>query len=63
MIQVTTLAGKTVFVNDLLIRQIDTTPDTILCFTDGTRMPVKDSAKDVVEKIKNIRNNKDAQWT
>jgi uncharacterized protein YlzI (FlbEa/FlbD family) len=63
MIQVTTLAGKTVYVNDLLIRQIDTTPDTILCFTDGTRMPVKDSAKDVVEKIKNIRNNKDAQWT
>jgi uncharacterized protein YlzI (FlbEa/FlbD family) len=63
MIQVTTLAGKTVYVNDLLIRQIDTTPDTILCFTDGTRMPVKDSAKDIVEKIKNIRNNKDAQWT
>jgi uncharacterized protein YlzI (FlbEa/FlbD family) len=63
MIQVTTLAGKSIYVNDLLIRQIDSTPDTVLYFTDGTRLPVKESAKEIVEKIKNIRTNKDAVWT
>ncbi len=51
MIELTSLVGKTVFVNPDLIRSIESTPDTILCFLDGTRVPVKESPQQIQEKF------------
>lgn len=51
MIKLTSLAGKEIFINFELIRHIESTPDTILCFIDGQRMPVKEKAEDVQKQI------------
>jgi flagellar protein FlbD len=51
VIQITTLSGNLISVNPDLIRTIESTPDTILCFVDGLRMPVKESQKEIQQKI------------
>ncbi|MGZ5278365.1 MAG: flagellar FlbD family protein [Pseudobdellovibrionaceae bacterium] len=51
MIELTSLIGKTVFVNSDLIRSIESTPDTILCFLDGTRVPVRETPQQIQEKV------------
>lgn len=51
MIELTTLSGKIFFLNPDLIRTIEQTPDTIICLTDGSRMPVKNSVQNIREKI------------
>ncbi len=51
MIEVTSLIGKAVFVNPDLIRSIESAPDTILCFVDGTRVPVRETPKQIQEKV------------
>lgn len=55
MIQVTKLNGSVVYVNPDLIRFVETTPDTILTFTDNTTLMVKEQPKDVIEKIIGFR--------
>ena len=51
MIELTTLVGKTIFVNPELIRTLETTPDTIICFIDGTRVPVRETPIQIREKF------------
>ena len=51
MIELTTLVGKTIYVNPELIRTLETTPDTILCFVDGTRVPVRETPEQIQAKI------------
>lgn len=51
VIQITTLSGKLISVNPDLIRTIESTPDTILCFVDGLRMPVKETQQEIQQKI------------
>ena len=51
MIELTTLVGKSIFVNPELIRTCEKTPDTIICFTDGTRMPVRDTPEEITAKM------------
>jgi flagellar protein FlbD len=51
MIELTSLIGKTVFVNPDLIRSIESAPDTILCFVDGTRIPVRETPKQIQDKV------------
>ena len=51
MIELTTLIGRLIFVNPELIRSLETTPDTILCFTDGTRVPVRETPEQIKAKI------------
>lgn len=51
MIELTSLIGKTVFVNPDLIRSIESAPDTILCFLDGTRVPVRETPQQIQEKF------------
>lgn len=55
MIQVTKLNGSVVYVNPDLIRFVETTPDTILTFTDNTTLMVKEQPKDVIEKVVGFR--------
>lgn len=51
MIELTTLSGKIFFLNPDLIRMLEQAPDTIICLTDGTRIPVKDNVIDIQKKI------------
>lgn len=51
MIEVTTLAGKPLFVNPELIRSLESVPDTILCFIDGTRVPVRETPEQIRAKV------------
>lgn len=51
MIEVTTLTGKIIFVNPELIRSLESTPDTILCFTDGTRVPIRETPAQIQAKF------------
>jgi uncharacterized protein YlzI (FlbEa/FlbD family) len=51
VIQLTTLSGNPISVNPDLIRMIESAPDSILCFTDGMRMPVKESQAEIHKKI------------
>lgn len=55
MIEVSKINGKPVFVNPDLIRFIESTPDTVLTFTDGDRMMVRDEPKEILEKIVRFR--------
>jgi flagellar protein FlbD len=51
MIELTTLGGKRIWVNQELIRTVESAPDTILCMTDGTRMPVRETPEEIRTKI------------
>lgn len=51
MIELTSLVGKTVYVNPDLIRSIESAPDTILCFLDGTRVPVRETPEEIKDKF------------
>ena len=50
MVGLTNLAGKEIWVNFDLVKYIESTPDTILCFLDGSRLPVKEKPEAIVEK-------------
>ena len=49
MIELTNLAGKSFFVNLLLVRLIEKSPDTVLVFCDGQKLVVKESAEQVAQ--------------
>ena len=49
MIRVTRLNGDEVFVNALLIEQIEATPDTVVTLTTGKRMVVRELPDQVIE--------------
>lgn len=51
MIDVTRLNGKTITVNCDLILFVEETPDTVLTFTNGTKLIVKEQALDIKNKI------------
>jgi uncharacterized protein YlzI (FlbEa/FlbD family) len=51
MIELLGLSGKTIFVNHELIRTMEEGPETILCFVDGTRIPVRNKPPEILEKM------------
>lgn len=51
MIDVTRLNNKVLTVNCDLIEFIEETPDTVLTFTTGTKIIVKESADEIKKKI------------
>lgn len=55
MIELSKINGKPVMVNPDLIRFIEKTPDTVLTFTDGERMLVRDEPDEIVQKIIRFR--------
>ena len=55
MIELTSLVGKPLYVNHELIRTIEIAPDTILCFIDGMRLPVRETPEQVREKVLNFK--------
>jgi uncharacterized protein YlzI (FlbEa/FlbD family) len=50
MIELTTLAGNTISVNPDQIRWLESSPDTIICFADGTRLPIRETMAEIREK-------------
>jgi flagellar protein FlbD len=55
MIELSRINGMVVHVNPDLIRYLEETPDTVLTFTDGEKLMVKEHVKEVVEKIVRFR--------
>lgn len=51
MIDVTRLNDKTLTVNCDLIEFIEETPDTVITFTNGTKIVVKESAEEIKNRI------------
>lgn len=51
MIEVTRLNGKVLTINCDLIELIEETPDTIITFTTGTKIVVKEEADEIKEKV------------
>lgn len=64
MIELTTLAGKPILLNPDTIRYCESTPDTIVCFMDGTRLPIKETLIQVKEKVLEFRRQeRQASWS
>jgi flagellar protein FlbD len=55
MIEVNKLNGAVFMVNPDLIRYIEATPDTVLTFTDGQKISVKNPPKEIVDRIVRYR--------
>jgi flagellar protein FlbD len=55
MIELHKINGAPVFVNPDLIRLIEKTPDTVLTFTDGEKLMVRDKPDEIVEKVVRFR--------
>ncbi len=55
MISVRLINGTEIVVNSDLIEFIEATPDTVISFSNGKKMIVKESVSEVVEKIINFR--------
>jgi flagellar protein FlbD len=51
MIAVKRLNDEEIFINPHLIEMIEATPDTVVTFTTGKRLVVKDSTAEMVAKI------------
>lgn len=60
IIEMTSLSGKKILVNFQLVRWIESVPDSILCFLDGTRLPVKESFTEIQQCLNNKESG--AQW-
>ncbi|MCD6362154.1 MAG: flagellar FlbD family protein [Armatimonadetes bacterium] len=50
MIQLTSLDGRDVVVNALLIERIEAVPDTVITLTTGTTCVVRETVDDVVQR-------------
>ncbi len=50
MIQLTRLNGSHIVINALLIQQIETTPDTIVTLTTGSKVVVQESSEQIIEQ-------------
>ncbi|MCI6498580.1 flagellar FlbD family protein [Lachnospiraceae bacterium HCP1S3_C3] len=55
MINVTRLNGKKFVINCELIEFIEETPDTVITFTTGTKVIVRESADELVKEIKKYK--------
>ncbi|HUV39156.1 MAG TPA: flagellar FlbD family protein [Planctomycetota bacterium] len=51
MIDVTRLDGRRMVINADLIKYVESTPDTIVTLTTGEKILVKQSARQVVERV------------
>ncbi len=55
MIEVTKINGSRVLVNPDLIELVEETPDTVIAFTTGRKIIVKESRQDVKNLVKSYR--------
>lgn len=55
MIEVTRLNGTTVLINAELIEMVEETPDTVISFTTGKKLIVKESRQEVKSLVKSYK--------
>lgn len=55
MIELTKMNGRKVLVNPDLIELVEETPDTVVMFTTGRKIIVKESRQDVKNLVKSYR--------
>ena len=55
MIQVTKMNGRKVLVNPDLIELVEETPDTVVLFTTGRKIIIKESRQEVKNLVKSYR--------
>ncbi len=51
MIELTRLNGKNIMINCELIQYIEETPDTVITFSNGTKIIVKEECDEIKEKV------------
>lgn len=51
MIYVTRMDGKSLIVNAELLEAVEATPDTILTFTNGKKMVVKENVEEIRNRV------------
>ena len=51
MIYVTRMDGKSLLVNAELLEAVEATPDTILTFTSGKKMVVKENVEEIRNRV------------
>ncbi len=55
MIEITKLNGTKTLINPDLIETVESTPDTVITFTTGRKIIVKESRQDVNNLVKSYR--------
>lgn len=55
MIELTKMSGRKVLVNPELIELVEETPDTVILFTTGRKIIVKESRQEVKNLVKSYR--------
>ena len=55
MIEVTRLNGTTVLINSDLIETVEETPDTVVLFTTGRKIIIKESRQEVKNLVKSYK--------
>ena len=55
MIEVTKMNGRKVLVNPDLIELVEETPDTVVLFTTGRKIVIKESRQEVKNLVKSYR--------
>ena len=55
MIEVTRMNGEVLLINDDLIEMVEETPDTIISFTNGKKIIVKESRQEIKNLVKSYR--------
>ena len=55
MIEVTKMTGRKVLVNPDLIELVEETPDTVVLFTTGRKIIIKESRQEVKNLVKSYR--------
>ena len=55
MIEVTKMNGRKVLVNSDLIELVEETPDTVVLFTTGRKIIIKESRQEVKNLVKSYR--------
>ena len=55
MILLTTLSGTEFFLNTDLVVKLEALPDTVITLTDGKTMRVKESPKEIIDRMINYK--------
>ena len=58
MIEVTKINGQKVLINPALIEVIEETPDTVISFSTGRKIIVKESRQELKNLVKSYRKDK-----
>ncbi|MCC7236044.1 MAG: flagellar FlbD family protein [Bryobacterales bacterium] len=62
MIQVTRLNQKQLVLNSDLIEHVESTPDTVITLTTGTKFMVRESAGEIVRRVAEFRRQSSVEW-